>query len=191
MSNHTSRRGLLAGILGAPAAAAANALQANKPTEREPWPQAVTQRELERFRDIELSRDRMAINFRRRLQAGAAVEPGPITIEWDGPDADEYDGQTVGAYVCGVDISWDNRDAPRWETRPVEKEPAPPPVAPPPPLEETALDELDEAAIAQQIRAILRTPPINEDHAEWLTILRRLLNASMRELKKYSPSAAC
>lgn len=72
MTNGTARRSILKAITGALAMAAAAA---------KPKPGAVTQAELQEVIDLYNETERRAAAIRRRLNAGATIEPGRLAAE--------------------------------------------------------------------------------------------------------------
>jgi hypothetical protein len=72
---------------------------------------AITQEEIEMVIDIERVGDELALNIRRRLKEGAAVEPGKWQLDGTEDAIESYEGGTVaGSSRCGLDIHLVSRE---------------------------------------------------------------------------------
>jgi hypothetical protein len=66
----------------------------------------IRQAEIENLRRLEIAFTTAILSVRRRLAAGAAVEPGEWTINSDHTDIEEYAAEeTVGFSIAGLDVS--------------------------------------------------------------------------------------
>lgn len=78
--DHLSRKSFLGSLVAAVLAPRPAA------TAPKPKPDVITQADLQAIVRLDLRLDRAIIDLRERFQAGATVEPGPITADWDGDD---------------------------------------------------------------------------------------------------------
>lgn len=71
-----------------------------------PEPPPVTQAELQACITVHNAVEEIAGGFGRRLLAGAQVEPGPISVDWDGEpqaEASNIIGLNAGGLIIGPD----------------------------------------------------------------------------------------
>jgi len=66
--------------------------------------QQITQAELQAVLELNASVNREMLKLRKRLQAGAKVEPGKWSARHD-PEPEDYDPFAPGLYCMGLDIS--------------------------------------------------------------------------------------
>jgi hypothetical protein len=73
-------------------------------------PQPISQSEIQSVEDMENDIDAVTLGLRRRLQAGATVEPGKWLLSDDGSPIEQFATQTTGGSRCGLEIL-DSEDA--------------------------------------------------------------------------------
>lgn len=115
------------------------------PAEAKPEPPAVTQGELQACIKVLNALEEIGAGFARRLLAGAKVEPGPATIEWDGEPRARADN-VVNSTIAGLILHFDSEPE-------AGDEPAAAPTA-----AETTTDHIEpikgEPTLADVIRAL-------------------------------------
>jgi hypothetical protein len=70
----------------------------------------ISQAEIQSVEDMENTIDAVILGLRRRLQAGATVEPGKWLLRDDGSSIEQFATPTDGGSRCGLEIL-DSEDA--------------------------------------------------------------------------------
>jgi hypothetical protein len=66
--------------------------------------QQISQSEIRHVNELEHTVDALCFSLRRRLQAGATVEPGQWTLSEDGSAIEQFETRADGGSRCGLDI---------------------------------------------------------------------------------------